>query len=119
MNKRFSAEHRLGTVVVLPIPRMRTMANKLSNPLTSVAVLPNFWPNASLRLCAGSVEISSTLRRCAASCTESEHDVVVLPTPPLPPQKIQRNDCCSTMFISVAGSVSASTTAAEAMGARA
>lgn len=32
------------------------MANRLSKPLTLVASFENFWPNASDRLCAGSVD---------------------------------------------------------------
>lgn len=33
-----------------------SIANKLSNPFTLVASFENFWPNASERLCAGSVD---------------------------------------------------------------
>lgn len=73
-------------------------------PSTGRASLPNFCPNASDRLCAGSVEIRSTDLRCLASCTASEHDVVVLPTPPLPPQKIHRSDRWSMMFWRVGSS---------------
>ncbi len=54
--------------------------------------MPNFWLKASLRLWAGSVEMSSTERRTLASWMASEHEVVVLPTPPFPPTKIQRSD---------------------------
>ena len=106
--------------------------------LIGVGLSDIFCSNASLRLCAGSVDISSTkgTRKCekkrsrqrkgsrhhafccfasdaaardplqqqqtlrrqqhgpfsfgraAAICTDSDHDVVVLPTPPLPPTKI-------------------------------
>jgi len=33
-----------------------SIANRLSNPFTFVASLPNFWENASDKLCAGSVD---------------------------------------------------------------
>ncbi|KAG5519067.1 hypothetical protein PMAC_002153 [Pneumocystis sp. 'macacae'] len=56
-----------------------------SNPSTLHASFPNFCPNASDRLCAGSVEISRTDSRTRDSWIASEHDVVVFPTPPLPP----------------------------------
>jgi hypothetical protein len=36
--------------------------------------------------------MSRTDSRTLASCTASEHEVVVFPTPPLPPQKIHRSD---------------------------
>ena len=39
--------------------------------------------------------MSRTLSLTLASCVASEHDVVVLPTPPLPPQKIHFNDFCN------------------------
>ena len=48
-------------------------------PSTKVASLLNFCPKASLRLCAGSVDISKTDSLTLLSCTASEHDVVVLP----------------------------------------
>jgi hypothetical protein len=38
-----------------------SIANRLSNPLTFVASFPNFWENASDRLCAGSVDYLSAL----------------------------------------------------------
>jgi len=41
----------------------------LSTPVTGDGALVNFCWNASLRLCAGSVEMMSTLRRTAASCS--------------------------------------------------
>lgn len=92
------------------------MAHKLSyNPITGVGVLPSFWLNASLRLCAGSVETSSTFRRrvwpvlstngIVANNVASAQDVVVLPTPPFPPTKIHRNEesstCCSVGYIDI------------------
>lgn len=40
---------------------MFTIAKRLLNPLTGVGVLPNFWSKASDILCAGSVDIISTL----------------------------------------------------------
>lgn len=46
-----------------------TMANKLSKLATLVGVLLNFWLNASDMLCAGSVDIISTLFRTFASWT--------------------------------------------------
>lgn len=69
-----------------------SMALRLSKPLTRRASLPNFCEKASERLWAGSVEMSRTERRTLASWMASEHDVVVLPTPPLPPTKIQRRE---------------------------
>ena len=50
--------------------------------MTLIGSLPNFCPNASLKLCAGSVETTNTLGLTLASCTDKQHDVVVLPTPP-------------------------------------
>ena len=38
-----------------------SIAYRLSNPFTFVASLENFWPNASERLCAGSVVYASHL----------------------------------------------------------
>jgi hypothetical protein len=73
------------------------MANRLSNPLTFVASLENFWPNASERLWAGSVDCGMYTIQCTdlawlrirtmrrtdwrhlASWMASEHDVVVFP----------------------------------------
>jgi hypothetical protein len=68
------------------------MALRLSKPLMRRASLPNFWLKASDRLWAGSVLMSRTERRTLASWMAREHDVVVLPTPPLPPTKIQRSE---------------------------
>lgn len=39
-----------------------SIAYKLSNPLTFVASLENFWPNASDRLWAGSVDYAEHFR---------------------------------------------------------
>lgn len=69
-----------------------SMALRLSKPLIRRASLPNFWLKASDRLCAGSVLMSRTERRTLASWMAREHEVVVLPTPPLPPTKIQRRE---------------------------
>jgi hypothetical protein len=55
------------------------MAYKFVNPSTNVASLLNFCPKASLRLCAGSVDISKTESLTLLNCTASEHEVVVLP----------------------------------------
>jgi hypothetical protein len=47
-----------------------SIAYRLSNPFTFVASLENFWPNASERLCAGSVDFfflrvgKSWMREC-------------------------------------------------------
>mmetsp|Transcript_15451 Transcript_15451/g.33299 ORF Transcript_15451/g.33299 Transcript_15451/m.33299 type:complete len:240 (+) Transcript_15451:2045-2764(+) len=63
-----------------------------------------FSPNASDKLCAGSVEMmrifSSDPRATASECraTAKAQLVVVFPTPPLPPTKIHLSDCCSTTF---------------------
>lgn len=40
--------------------RTPTIAKRLVKPLTSVGSAENFCRNASLRLCAGSVEITNT-----------------------------------------------------------
>jgi hypothetical protein len=48
---------------------VRTMAKRLWKPATGEGVLVNFCLKASLRLWAGSVDMISTLRRTAASCT--------------------------------------------------
>ncbi len=45
------------------------MAKRLSKPVTGLGMLVNFWRKASLRLCAGSVEMMSTFLLAAASCT--------------------------------------------------
>lgn len=85
-----------------------SMALRLSKPSTRRASLPNFWLKASLRLWAGSVEMSSTERRTLASWMARLHDVVVLPTPPLPPTKIHRSDRWSRMDWSVGSMASGS-----------
>mmetsp|Transcript_19645 Transcript_19645/g.56317 ORF Transcript_19645/g.56317 Transcript_19645/m.56317 type:complete len:266 (-) Transcript_19645:783-1580(-) len=69
-----------------------SMAWRLSNPSMSVGVLVNFCVKASLKLCAGSVDSINTLPLLLASSTAMEHEVVVLPTPPLPPTKIHLYD---------------------------
>ena len=75
-----------------------SMAYKFSNPFTCVASFENFWPNASERLCAGSVDcvivsglhsvrgwgkgkrtMSRTDSRHDASWIAGEQDVVVFP----------------------------------------
>ena len=91
-----------------------SMALRLSNPSTSRASLPNFWLKASLRLWAGSVEMSSTERRTLASWMARLHDVVVLPTPPLPPTKIHRSDRWSRIDWSVGSRESWSSTSMSA-----
>lgn len=45
------------------------MANRLVKPWTRVGVLENFCLKASLKLCAGSVDMIRTLFRTDASCT--------------------------------------------------
>ncbi len=90
------------------------MALRLVKPSTRRASLPNFWLKASLRLWAGSVEMSSTERRTLASWMASEHEVVVLPTPPLPPTKIQRSDRWSRIDWSVGSMASGSSTLTSA-----
>ena len=67
-----------------------SIALKFVKPLMRRASLPNFCEKASERLCAGSVEMRRTERRTLASCMAREQEVVVFPTPPLPPTKIQR-----------------------------
>lgn len=46
-----------------------TMAKRLVKPVTAEGVLVNFCRKASLRLCAGSVEMIKTFRLTAANCT--------------------------------------------------
>lgn len=82
-------------------PLLPTMAYRLSNPWTRVGVLVNFWRKASLRLCAGSVEMMRTFCRHPASCTARLLEQVVFPTPPLPPTKIHFSECSSSTFCSV------------------
>ena len=50
------------------------MAKRLSKPVTGLGVLVNFCRKASLRLCAGSVEMMSTFLLAAASCTARLQD---------------------------------------------
>ena len=50
-----------------------TMAKRLSTPVTGLGVLVNFCRKASLKLCAGSVEIMSTFLLTDASCTAKLH----------------------------------------------
>ena len=59
-----------------------TIANRFLNPLTKVGCLLNFWAKASLRLCAGSVEIIKTDSLTLDSKVAMQHEFVVLPTPP-------------------------------------
>lgn len=92
-----------------------SMALRFSKPLTRRASLPNFCEKASDRLCAGSVEMSSTERRTLASWMASEHDVVVLPTPPLPPTKIQRRERWSSSDCSEGSRASSAEITAEDM----
>jgi hypothetical protein len=49
--------------------RIFTMAKRLSNPLTLVGTLENFWSNASDILWAGSVDMIRTLSRTLDSWT--------------------------------------------------
>jgi hypothetical protein len=75
-----------------------SMQYRLAKPCTSVGLRENFWLKASDRLCAGSVDTISTLRRADASATPSEQDDVVLPTPPLPPTNTHFSERCATTF---------------------
>ncbi len=49
------------------------MAKRLSTPVTGLGVLVNFCRKASLKLCAGSVEMISTFLLTDASCTARLH----------------------------------------------
>lgn len=91
-----------------------SMALRLVKPSIRRASLPNFWLKASLRLCAGSVEMSSTERRTRASWMARLHDVVVFPTPPLPPTNIHRSDRWSRIDCRVGSSASGSSTLTRA-----
>ena len=84
------------------------MAYRLVKPSTREGCLLNFWRKASLRLWAGSVEMMRTDSRTAASCTARAHEVVVLPTPPLPPQKAHFSVFWSSRFWSVGARASSS-----------
>ena len=61
---------------------MVTIADKLVKPSTSVGYFVNFCPKASLKLCAGSVEMINTLSLTLLICTAMLELTVVLPTPP-------------------------------------
>lgn len=67
-------------------------------PLMGVGSLVTFWSKQSLRLCAGSVEMMRVFLFCCEMRVAKLLLVVVLPTPPLPPTKIQRRVFWSTMF---------------------
>ena len=73
--------------------------------MTSEGVLLNFCRKASLRLCAGSVEMIRTLSRTPASCVAKLQEQVVLPTPPLPPTKIHLSVSWSSTFCRVGSRV--------------
>ena len=85
-----------------------SMALRFVKPSISLASFPNFCEKASDKLCAGSVEMRSTERRTLASCIAREHDVVVFPTPPLPPTNIHRRVFWSSMVWRVGSSWSSS-----------
>jgi hypothetical protein len=72
----------------------------------------NFWSNASERLWAGSVEMIRTFFLTWERRMERQEEVVVFPTPPLPPTKIHFSSCCSRMLARVGGSGSRSAVAA-------
>ena len=74
------------------------MAKRLLNPLTSVGFLLNCCLKASLKLCAGSVEMIRTDCLTFESKVAIVLEQVVLPTPPLPPTKTHRSDFLSKMF---------------------
>lgn len=90
------------------------MALRFVNPSTRVGTEVNFCRKASDRLCAGSVEMSSTLSRTWARRTARLQAVVVLPTPPLPPTKTHLRDCWSSTFWRV-GSSSPGAVSADAI----
>lgn len=50
-------------------------------------------------MCAGSVDTRRTEDRVVASATDREQDVVVFPTPPLPPTKIHFRVSLLTRFL--------------------
>lgn len=75
-----------------------SMAKRLGTPSMAVGSLSTFWSKQSDRLWAGSVEMISTYLPCSARRVAMEEEVVVLPTPPLPPTKIQRRVLSSTRF---------------------
>jgi len=75
-----------------------SMQYRLSKPCTRVGSLPNFCEKASERLCAGSVETRRTFSRTIESRMPTQHEVVVLPTPPLPPTNTHFRDSISMMF---------------------
>lgn len=67
-------------------------------PLTGVGSLVTFWSKQSLKLCAGSVDMISVLRYLE-SIVARLLLVVVFPTPPFPPTKIQCSVFCCRMFL--------------------
>lgn len=77
------------------------MAYKFEKPVTRVGVLVNLCWNASLRLCAGSVEMMSTEGLTRASRMDIIELHVVLPTPPFPPTKTHFSVSCSRIFCTV------------------
>lgn len=70
-------------------------------PWMGVGFLVTFWSKQSLRLWAGSVEMMRVLRPRVAMAVARLLLVVVFPTPPFPPTKIQCSELCSTMFFRV------------------
>ena len=98
-----------------------SMQNKFETPATATGSRPNFWPNASLKLCAGSVlttsafaPLPSSSRRLAIRSAR-QHEVVVLPTPPFPPTKIHLRERCPTMFTSEPSGSGSSSSSPSAM----
>jgi len=75
-----------------------SIAYKLLKFLTSVGDFVNFWENASLRLCAGSVDIINTESLTLERSTATELEIVVFPTPPFPPTNIHWSPLSLIMF---------------------
>jgi hypothetical protein len=80
-----------------------TIAKSWSIPVIGVGFLVTFWSKQSLKLWAGSVEIMIVLRPVRAIAVARLLLVVVLPTPPFPPTKIQCKVFWSIIFWSVPG----------------
>ena len=64
------------------------MPYKFSKPFIIVGCFPIFWLNASDKLWAGSVDIINTFLPCFDNKIDNDAEIVVLPTPPLPPTNI-------------------------------
>src|SRR5512135_2996583 len=75
-------------------------AQRLSTPATGVGLPYTSWPSRPLRLCTGLVEARIVRLPWRASCKAVTPAITVLPTPPLPPKKVNLNLGCAAMYSS-------------------